>query len=68
MDMNAASLLPSSRSSLQADNDRRMARRGGVKRISAGIYDETRSVLKKRLTEASLVNIFLQSYSDNNGS
>jgi len=25
---------------------RRLARRGGVKRISAGIYDETRNVLK----------------------
>ncbi|KAI8586379.1 Histone H4 [Geranomyces variabilis] len=29
---------------------RRLARRGGVKRISAGIYDETRSVLKSFLT------------------
>ncbi|KFH40416.1 Histone H4-like protein [Hapsidospora chrysogenum ATCC 11550] len=27
----------------------RLARRGGVKRISAGIYEETRSVLRKRL-------------------
>ncbi|TID25895.1 Dicer-like protein 1 [Venturia nashicola] len=29
---------------------RRIARRGGVKRISAMIYDETRGVLKNRLT------------------
>ncbi|RSL63739.1 hypothetical protein CEP54_005056 [Fusarium duplospermum] len=29
---------------------RRLARRGGVKRISAGIYDETRVVLKSFLT------------------
>lgn len=28
-----------------------MARRGGVKRISAGIYDETRAVLRARLEE-----------------
>ncbi|RSL68532.1 hypothetical protein CEP53_002550 [Fusarium sp. AF-6] len=28
---------------------RRLARRGGVKRISAGIYDETRNVLKSFL-------------------
>ncbi|KAL5325703.1 hypothetical protein ACEPPN_006833 [Leptodophora sp. 'Broadleaf-Isolate-01'] len=34
---------------------RRLARRGGVKRISAGIYEETRSQLKKRLEEASLL-------------
>jgi histone H4 len=27
-----------------------MARRGGVKRISAGIYDEARTALKKFLT------------------
>lgn len=33
---------------------RRMARRGGVKRISAMIYDETRGVLKQRLTSVSL--------------
>ncbi|RDW62950.1 histone H4 [Aspergillus mulundensis] len=30
---------------------RRLARRGGVYRISAEIYEETRIVLKKRLTE-----------------
>ncbi|KAI8633420.1 histone-fold-containing protein [Xylariaceae sp. FL1651] len=30
---------------------RRLARRGGVKRISGSIYDETRSVLRKRLEE-----------------
>ncbi|CZS99927.1 hypothetical protein WAI453_003477 [Rhynchosporium graminicola] len=29
---------------------RRLARRGGVKRISAGIYDEVRTQLKARLT------------------
>lgn len=28
---------------------RRLARRGGVKRISGNIYEETRSVLRKRL-------------------
>lgn len=28
---------------------RRLARRGGVKRISANIYDETRTALKERL-------------------
>ncbi|TGJ82325.1 hypothetical protein E0Z10_g6441 [Xylaria hypoxylon] len=30
---------------------RRLARRGGVKRISASIYEEARSVMKQRLTE-----------------
>ncbi|KAI1268882.1 histone-fold-containing protein [Xylariaceae sp. FL1019] len=30
---------------------RRLARRGGVKRISANIYEETRVVLRKRLEE-----------------
>ncbi|KAI1386505.1 histone-fold-containing protein [Hypoxylon trugodes] len=30
---------------------RRLARRGGVKRISAQIYDEVRAALKKRLEE-----------------
>ncbi|EME40781.1 histone H4 like protein [Dothistroma septosporum NZE10] len=30
---------------------RRLARRGGVKRISGQIYEETRSVLRIRLTE-----------------
>jgi histone H4 len=30
---------------------RRLARRGGVKRISATIYDEIRGVIKARLTE-----------------
>ncbi|EME78784.1 uncharacterized protein MYCFIDRAFT_144654, partial [Pseudocercospora fijiensis CIRAD86] len=29
---------------------RRLARRGGVKRIAGTIYEETRSVLRKRLT------------------
>ncbi|KAI0860665.1 histone-fold-containing protein [Xylaria cubensis] len=32
-------------------NHRRLARRGGVKRISATIYEEIRSVLKQRLRE-----------------
>jgi histone H4 len=32
---------------------RRLARRGGVKRISATIYDEVRSALKTRLTVVS---------------
>jgi histone H4 len=32
---------------------RRLARRGGVKRISATIYDEVRSALKTRLTMVS---------------
>ncbi|KAM0350256.1 hypothetical protein ACHAPU_003423 [Fusarium lateritium] len=32
---------------------RRLARRGGVKRISAGIYDEIRIALKARLETAS---------------
>ena len=30
---------------------RRLARRGGVKRISAGIYEELRAVLKRHLTD-----------------
>lgn len=30
---------------------RRLARRGGVKRISAGIYDEVRVALKSRLEQ-----------------
>jgi histone H4 len=33
---------------------RRLARRGGVKRISAGIYDEARFALKKFLTEVEM--------------
>lgn len=39
-----------------ADHDvlsRRLARRGGVKRISAGIYNDIRAVLKDRLTMVS---------------
>ncbi|RYC61178.1 hypothetical protein CHU98_g5025 [Xylaria longipes] len=32
-------------------NNRRLARRGGVKRISGSIYDEIRGALKKRLEE-----------------
>jgi histone H3/H4 len=30
--------------------NRRMARRGGIKRISGGIYDETRHVMKDYMT------------------
>lgn len=33
----------------------RLARRGGIKRISAGIYDETREVLRKRLEEVYVI-------------
>ncbi|KAF7193272.1 Histone H4 [Pseudocercospora fuligena] len=33
---------------------RRLARRGGVKRISGTIYEETRTVLRKRLTLVSI--------------
>ncbi|KAJ2980401.1 hypothetical protein NUW58_g6952 [Xylaria curta] len=32
-------------------NNRRLARRGGVKRISAAIYEDARQVLRKRLEE-----------------
>ena len=32
-------------------NHSRLARRGGIKRISAGIYDETREVIRSRLEE-----------------
>jgi len=37
---------------------RRLARRGGVKRISGPIYDETRTQLKKRLQEI-LTNVVI---------
>jgi hypothetical protein len=36
---------------------RRLARRGGVKRISANIYDEIRGVIKSRLTEVGCLRI-----------
>jgi len=40
---------------------RRLARRGGVKRISAGIYEETRAVLKTRLEQIlSLCVIYVE--------
>jgi len=39
---------------------RRIARRGGVKRISAGIYDDARKALKDYLVMVSLLlSIFL---------
>ncbi|KAK2624427.1 hypothetical protein QTJ16_006377 [Diplocarpon rosae] len=41
---------------------RRMARRGGVKRISAGVYGDIRKALKDRLIEASYFQIFICSY------
>lgn len=36
------------------DLRRRLARRGGIKRISASVYDEARQALKARLTSVSL--------------
>jgi len=36
---------------------RRLARRGGVKRISLGIYTEARAVLKKYLYEVSVLGL-----------
>ena len=36
---------------------RRLARRGGVKRISGTIYDETRVVLKNHLTEVRYASL-----------
>ncbi|ROW14499.1 hypothetical protein VPNG_03178 [Cytospora leucostoma] len=41
---------------------RRLARRGGVKRISASIYNDVRAALKARLTMVSSYAIFGQSY------
>ena len=34
-----------------------MARRGGVKRITAGIYDEIRQVMKRKLEEVSDLSV-----------
>ncbi|KAH7370359.1 histone-fold-containing protein [Rhexocercosporidium sp. MPI-PUGE-AT-0058] len=41
---------------------RRLARRGGVKRISAGIYEETRAQIKKRLEEILRVTVTIVEY------
>ncbi|KAG4427947.1 Histone H4 [Cadophora sp. M221] len=41
---------------------RRLARRGGVKRISASIYEETRLQLKKRLEEILKVTVTIVEY------
>lgn len=35
--------------------DRRLARRGGIKRISATVYDDIRVALKDQLTKVSLL-------------
>ena len=45
----------------------RLARRGGVKRISAQIYDETREVIRSRLRTiieqvVQVVGMFIKSY------
>ncbi|KAI1015238.1 hypothetical protein LB503_003914 [Fusarium chuoi] len=40
---------PAIRTNTDTVKHRRLARRGGVKRISAGIYDEVRAALKARL-------------------
>lgn len=39
---------------------RRLARRGGVKRISGLIYEETRSVLKVTIIACNLASLLLQ--------
>ncbi|KAH7417905.1 histone-fold-containing protein [Cadophora sp. MPI-SDFR-AT-0126] len=41
---------------------RRLARRGGVKRISGGIYDEVRTQLKKRLEDILRVTVTVVEY------
>ncbi|EKD20059.1 uncharacterized protein L3040_002263 [Drepanopeziza brunnea f. sp. 'multigermtubi'] len=41
---------------------RRLARRGGVKRISAGIYDQVRSALKDRLSEILRIAVTVTEY------
>lgn len=38
------------------DQVRRLARRGGVKRISAGIYEEIRTALRIRLEEVYIIH------------
>ena len=42
---------------------KRLARRGGVKRLSVGIYDETRSILKQFLTDIIRDSINYTEYS-----
>ena len=44
---------------------RRLARRGGVKRIAGTIYEETRAQLKKRLEEVSLITLLHSSVGSN---
>ena len=44
--LSAASMLTSGRRGITKPAIRRLARRGGVKRISGLIYEETRGVLK----------------------
>ena len=39
---------------------RRLARRGGVKRISATIYDDVRQALKTKLTEVGFLIVLSQ--------
>ena len=41
---------------------RRLARRGGVKRISGLIYEETRGVLKVQTSQLSLVRVTSRNY------
>ncbi|KAI9051671.1 hypothetical protein LZ554_004713 [Drepanopeziza brunnea f. sp. 'monogermtubi'] len=41
---------------------RRLARRGGVKRISAGIYDQVRVALKDRLSEILRIAVTVTEY------
>lgn len=43
---------------------RRLARRGGIKRISAGIYDEIRNAMKNHLTDASIQPLILSCVSN----
>ncbi|CEJ84971.1 hypothetical protein VHEMI03632 [[Torrubiella] hemipterigena] len=43
---------------------RRMARRGGVKRISAGIYDEVRTALRDRLSKLLSLCVIYAAHAD----
>jgi histone H3/H4 len=45
-------------------SNRRMARRGGIKRISAGIYDETRQVMKDYITKVCRLWMSQTTYSN----
>lgn len=45
-------------------NNSRLARRGGVKRISGAIYEDVRAVLKKRLTDVSTASLPLTFIAD----